>query len=580
MFSPSVVNQGRFQFSRLLPRNSGAIDSVSLVIEEPTRIIAGAFTGSESSPAFAREERRTQFQDTISFASGSHHLKLGGDVQLVRSIFTDLFATGGQFTFETVDDFLANRFRRFLQRFDTDSRLGNDVVGAFVQDEWRVNPNLTLSIGLRWDNESILNDRDNLSPRLAIAWDPFGGNVGASNMLSQPGKTVVRAGFGVFYNRALLRTIDDFSLGTSAITVDSEITPAVLSAIQFPAPIMDREIMERFGLRETEFLRRVSRDLEIPYTIQTGLGIERQLGRNIVATVDYIFTRGAHLWRESNINAPVAPPGFGGLTDYLLSRDFDNRRSLDGNRPIANSNADVVRFDLSANTSSTPGAITVSNGIRLLTLGLNAPRSSNITTALNAIRLLRPDPSLTQVELLESSGNSFYSGGVFSVRYVFGERAGFRGVYTLSKFIDEGTTNTASPQDLLDRRAERSLSLQDQRHRFTFSGSFQLPRVLIEFAPIISFGSSRPFNIGAGFDRNLNDIQNDRPNFINSIRRPVWRRPGSDAHDSEGGARPCADWIQWESAAQLRSWAGHESDKPAGIADVRPRRTLQDSTGR
>ena len=113
------------------------------------------------------------------------------------------------------------------------------------------------------------------------------------------------------------------------------------------------------------------------------------------------------------------------------------------------------------------------------------------------------------------------------MRYSLGRYARFRGVYTLSKFIDEGTTNTASPQDLLNRRAERALSLQDQRHRFTFSGLFQVPYLSIELAPVVSFGSSRPFNIGAGFDRNLNDIQNDRPNLVGALGRPVWRSPGS-----------------------------------------------------
>ena len=118
------------------------------------------------------------------------------------------------------------------------------------------------------------------------------------------------------------------------------------------------------------------------------------------------------------------------------------------------------------------------------------------------------------------------------MRYSPGSRARFRAVYTLSKFLDEGTTNTASPQDLFDRRAERALSLQDQRHRFTISGSFQIPVIELDLAPIISFGSSRPFNIGAGFDRNLNDIENDRPNFITEIGRPEWRRPGSVAADN------------------------------------------------
>jgi hypothetical protein len=530
--SSRVVNQARFQYSRLLPRNKASQNSVSVIIEEPSRVTAGAFTGSDSSPAFAREEKRAQFQDNISALFGSHILKAGGDVHFVRSRFTDLFRTGGQFTFDTVDDFLANRPSSFAQRFNTESRLSNDVIGVFVQDEWKIRPSFTLSIGVRWDNESILEDRDNFSPRVAIAWDPFGGTVARnSRRLAQPGKTVVRAGFGLFYNRALLRTIDDFSLGASTLIVDSDITPDVLLSVRFPEPISSESIIERFAVKERGFLRRVSEGLEIPYTLQTGLGIERQLSRSLLATADYIFTRGAHLWRETNINAPTLPEGFSNFTEYLQSRDFDNRLNSDGRRPISGTNADVVRFNASANTSTTPGAVRSENGVRILTLGLNAPRSSNVAAALNAVRFLRPDPSLEQVELLESTGNSFYHGGMFSLRYSMGRYANLRAAYTLSKFIDEGTTNTASPQDLFDRRAERALSLQDQRHRFTVSGMFRIPRVRLDLAPIISFGSSRPFNIGAGFDRNLNDIENDRPNFLSNIGRPEWRRPDSAPAD-------------------------------------------------
>ncbi len=137
--------------------------------------------------------------------------------------------------------------------------------------------------------------------------------------------------------------------------------------------------------------RRVNSDLVIPYTIQTGFGIEQKLSRKLIASLDYIFTRGAHLWRETNINAPRLPEGFASFTDYLMSRDFDNRRDASGTRAISGANADVVRFDLSANTSTTAGAIAVVNGVRLLTLGLNTPRSSNISSALNAVRALRPD---------------------------------------------------------------------------------------------------------------------------------------------------------------------------------------------
>ncbi|HSE36660.1 MAG TPA: TonB-dependent receptor, partial [Blastocatellia bacterium] len=405
IFGNRFVNQARFQYSRLSPRNNARLGSVGVVIISP-RLVAGSFTGTDSSPAFAREEKRTQLQDNISVVAGTHLLKAGADVQLVRSTFNDLFATGGQFTFHTIDDFLSNRPSRFIQRFDAESRASNNVVGLFIQDEWRLVPNLTLSLGMRWDNEAIVDDRTNFSPRIAIAWDPFaGGLFRRLKKFAEPGKTVIRAGIGFYYNRALLRTIDEFSLGRSTRIVDSDISPQILSSVTFPRPILEQDLVDKFGLTETKFLRRVSPDLEIPYTFQAGLGLERQLARGMIATADYIFTRGAHLWRETNINAPGLPSGFQDLSQYLLSRDFDNRPNASGQRPISGSSADVVRFDTSGATSSSPGAIQVENGLRVLTLGLNAPRSSNITAALNAVRSLRPDPSLTQVELLESTGN-------------------------------------------------------------------------------------------------------------------------------------------------------------------------------
>ena len=71
-------------------------------------------------------------------------------------------------------------------------------------------PNLTMSFGLRYENESIVRDRNNFGPRFALAYDPF-----------KSGKTVIRLGGGIFYNRALLRTIDDFTLGAQQLFFDT-----------------------------------------------------------------------------------------------------------------------------------------------------------------------------------------------------------------------------------------------------------------------------------------------------------------------------------------------------------------------
>src|SRR5439155_17667998 len=72
-------------------------------------------------------------------------------------------------------------------------------------------PNFMLSYGVRYEDESIVSDLNNFGPRLALAYDPF-----------KSGRTVIRGGAGIFYNRALLRTIDDFSTGAQQLFFDTD----------------------------------------------------------------------------------------------------------------------------------------------------------------------------------------------------------------------------------------------------------------------------------------------------------------------------------------------------------------------
>src|SRR5262249_15392915 len=138
VLSSDLLNQFRIQLSKLEPKASGDAHRVGIVIREPATLTAGSFTGSASSPAFAREEKRLQIQDSLTVVQGKHTIKTGADVQLVRSKFTDLFATGGLFTFDTIDEFLSNAPSRFQQRFDTSSRVANNAIGLFAQEEWRL----------------------------------------------------------------------------------------------------------------------------------------------------------------------------------------------------------------------------------------------------------------------------------------------------------------------------------------------------------------------------------------------------------------------------------------------------------
>ena len=102
-----------------------------------------------------------------------HSLKVGGDVQRIKSTFIDLSDISGTFSFASAGDFLINAPNRYRQNFQSASTQRNAYTGLFAQDEWRLRSNLTFSYGLRWEDESILSDLNNFAPRIAAAYDPF-----------------------------------------------------------------------------------------------------------------------------------------------------------------------------------------------------------------------------------------------------------------------------------------------------------------------------------------------------------------------------------------------------------------------
>ena len=148
-----------------------------------------------------------------------------------------------------------------------------------------------------------------------------------------------------------------------------------------------------------------------------------------------------------------------------------------------------------------------------------------LQVALAAVNSLRPDPSRGELEQLISAGNSFYRGMTVELRKRFGSRISFRAGYTLSSLIDDGVVNTSDAVVPGDFRAERARSLLDRRHRFVFSGTFNFG--LLQLSPIWRVASGAPFNISlGGVDRSLDDVSNDRPNYVGDLRLLRWRAPG------------------------------------------------------
>ncbi len=175
VFSAQTVNQARLQWARLTPGvRAGGLDSPVVLItlndplpaNDPGRHTGTLVAGSSTAGATDRREARFQIQDVLTHLKGEHTLRTGFDFQIIRSTFIDLADASGTFSFASAGDFLANTPSRFRQNFRGESSQRNRYLGFFVQDEWRGAANLTMSFGIRYERESIIDDGSNWAPRL------------------------------------------------------------------------------------------------------------------------------------------------------------------------------------------------------------------------------------------------------------------------------------------------------------------------------------------------------------------------------------------------------------------------------
>ena len=168
--------------------------------------------------------------------------------------------------------------------------------GAFAGDDWRARTNLTLSFGVRYEAQTNIHNWRDFAPRIALAWAPGAKSAKAA------AKTVIRAGFGMFYERfALTNTIT--ALRYNGLVQQQYVitAPDFFPAIPSPSTLAT--------LQTPVITQRVAADLRAPYLMQSSIGIERQLSRNTTVAVTYANTHGLHQLRSAAINAPL--PGSG-----------------------------------------------------------------------------------------------------------------------------------------------------------------------------------------------------------------------------------------------------------------------------
>ena len=254
-----------------------------------TILVPGAFNDGSAQRAGGRRQLDFELADNVDYALEKHGLRFG--VQLEAGGYRSNERTNpfGTFQFADLQTFEAGLPAQFTQRIgDPNVNYRQYQFGWYVQDDFRLRKNLTISYGLRHELQNHVPGKFNVAPRLGFVWSP-----------KKNGSITLRGGAGIFYDWFTAQTYEQ------TLRVDGERQrDLVITQPGFPNPLSG-------GMQTVLPPSRIQTDpdLQIPYIIQSSLGVETNPFKLFRLTTNYQYQRGVHLLHGRNLNAPV--PGFG-----------------------------------------------------------------------------------------------------------------------------------------------------------------------------------------------------------------------------------------------------------------------------
>ncbi len=302
IINSKMIHEARLQFSRDNSDQNALFQGVAINVLD-------AFNGGGSTccPNFT-QTTQIEYQDYLTYTTkGAKHTIKGG-VQFDRESFEDISGSNfnGTFTFSSLDQYRlalvdptlpAARATQFTINQGNQNLNYSMFRGSwFVGDDWRIQPRLTVSFGLRHEFQTQLQDKINFAPRFGIAWSPF-----------KSGKTTIRTGGGIFFERLRSNSVENAlrNGGGGALQQSFLVRNAIFAATAAEALQLNAA---QLTSSQSTTLRPLDPNLKAPYDINSSVSVEQQLPKGLIASVTYQFTRGINQFRTRNINAPFADP--------------------------------------------------------------------------------------------------------------------------------------------------------------------------------------------------------------------------------------------------------------------------------
>lgn len=303
LVNASFVNDLRFQWRRIRSQQNPAFTT-------PAVILQGSFTSGGNSDGVVQDHQDNfEMQDKSTATAGRHTFRFGTELRVYRDANYSTSGSNGTYLFADVSDYAAGTPALYSATIISNPLVHAILVdgAAYFQDDWKPTPNFVLGTGLRYEGQNWIQDHNDWAPRLAMAWSPR--HSGAA-----PAKTVIRAGYGWFYTRFTVPSVFSAFGGTPyAIEVlHDNLVNQQSYAVDHPSfynpNAVEPPAVVTSAPSSTPSYHTIDPHFHAALDMQTGVGVDRQLGKDILANVTYLYTQGVHQYFSNNVTAPAFDP--------------------------------------------------------------------------------------------------------------------------------------------------------------------------------------------------------------------------------------------------------------------------------